>query len=52
MWSRSVVRRFGKGRRRWLGAGVVVGALAIPVAANATFPEWLQHIVGASTVES
>ena len=38
--------------RRWLGAGVLVSALAVPVTAYATFPDWLQHIVGASAVES
>jgi tetratricopeptide (TPR) repeat protein len=39
-------------RRRVLSAGIVLGVLAVPVAAHATFPDWLQHIVGASTVES
>ena len=40
------------GRRCFFGAGVLAGALAIPLIANATFPAWLQHIAGASTVES
>jgi cellulose synthase operon protein C len=39
-------------QRVLLCAGVVLGALIVPVAANATFPAWMQHIVGASTVES
>ncbi len=40
------------GTRRLAAACLFLGALAVPIAANATFPEWLQHIVGASTVES
>jgi hypothetical protein len=40
------------GRRYLLCAGIIAGALAIPATANATFPAWLQHIVGASSVES
>lgn len=39
-------------RRILLCAGIVLGALVVPAAANATFPAWMQHIVGASTVES
>ena len=39
-------------RRILLCAGIVLGALIVPAAANATFPAWMQHIVGASTVES
>ncbi len=39
-------------RRCRLWAGVLLGALVIPLTAHATFPAWLQHIVGASTVES
>ena len=35
-----------------LCAGVVLSALVVPVTADATLPAWLQHIVGASTVES
>jgi tetratricopeptide (TPR) repeat protein len=32
--------------------GVVLGALAVPIAARATFAGWVQHILGASAVES
>lgn len=39
-------------KRSLLYTGIVLGALAVPVAAHATFPGWLQHIVGASSVES
>ncbi|HEY5057107.1 MAG TPA: hypothetical protein VII58_13160 [Acidobacteriaceae bacterium] len=38
--------------RHLTGACLLLGAFAVPIAANATFPKWLQHIVGASTVES
>lgn len=57
MSSRKAARRLGV--RRWqadkrllLCAGIVAGALAVPGAANATLPDWMQHIVGASSVES
>ena len=39
-------------RRSLLCAGIVIGVLAVPMTASATLPAWLQHIVGASTVES
>jgi tetratricopeptide (TPR) repeat protein len=45
-------RPFRKNNRRLLAAGVVLGALTVPLAAKATLPDWLQHVVGASTVES
>jgi hypothetical protein len=38
--------------RTLLCAGIVLGALLVPAAANATLPAWMQHIVGASSVES
>jgi tetratricopeptide (TPR) repeat protein len=57
MSSRKAVRRLWPSsrqldRRSLLCAGIVLGALIVPAAASATFPAWMQHIVGASTVES
>ena len=57
MLSRKAARRLWLSWRRpdrriLLCAGIVLGALIVPAAANATFPAWMQHIVGASTVES
>jgi cellulose synthase operon protein C len=57
MSSRKATRRLWLSSRQQdtrtlLYAGIVLGALIVPVAANATFPAWMQHIVGASTVES
>jgi len=62
MWSREAVRMLRPlkldrralvlDRRALVWGGIVLAALAIPIAAKATFPEWLQHIVGASTIES
>jgi hypothetical protein len=39
-------------QRSLLCAGIVIGVLVVPITASAAFPAWLQHIVGASTVES
>jgi tetratricopeptide (TPR) repeat protein len=57
MLSRKPVRNLStlplrKNNRRLLAAGIVLSALTVPLAAKATLPDWLQHIVGASTVES
>ena len=56
MSSRKAARRLWPSsrqlRRSLLCAGIVLGVLIVPAAASATFPAWLQHIVGASTVES
>ena len=54
MSSRKVAPRSSRqpGRRTLLYACIFLGALTIPAAANAKFPAWMQHIVGASTVES
>ena len=57
MSSRKAVRRLWPSarqldRRSLLCAGIALGALIVPAAASATFPAWMQHIVGASTVES
>ena len=45
-------RKAVRSRRSTLAAGVLAGVLALPVAARANLPAWLQHIVGASTVEA
>ena len=56
MSSREAARGFWLGSRKmdWriICAFILVGAIAVPVTADATLPAWLQHIVGASTVES
>jgi hypothetical protein len=49
MLSLEATRRRLGGR---FGAGILLGALLLPATAGATLPVWLQHIVGASTIES